>query len=243
MIILPAVDILDGKCVRLYQGRLDSVKVYADDPVDMAMKWKEKGTEWLHVVDLNGAVAGEPKNLEKVKEIIQQADLNVQFGGGIRDMVTLEKVFNAGVKRVVFGTTIITHPEIVAEACLKYDDSVAAAVDARSGKVAVSGWKEGTEFPALQIIEELKVLGVSRLVYTDISVDGTLRGINFEGVKEVCERASMPVIYSGGVSELEDIKKLKALESSGVEGVIIGTALYEGTIDLVEAIRAGAGAC
>jgi phosphoribosylformimino-5-aminoimidazole carboxamide ribotide isomerase len=243
MIILPAVDILDGKCVRLYQGRLDSVKVYADDPVEMAMKWKENGTEWLHVVDLNGAVAGEPKNLEKVREIVEKAKLKVQFGGGIRDMVTLDKVFNSGVDRVVFGTTIITHPEIVAEACLKYDDSVAAAVDARAGKVAVSGWKEGTEYPALQIVDELKVLGISRLVYTDITADGTLRGINFEGVREVCGHAGMPVIYSGGVSSLKDIEKLKELEPAGVEGVIIGTALYEGTIDLIEAIRVGAGAC
>lgn len=236
MLVLPAVDILDGKCVRLFQGRLDSVKVYADDPLDMAMKWKEKGASWLHVVDLNGAVSGEPKNLDKAKEIIEKTGSNVQFGGGIRDMVALERVFSAGVKRVVFGTTIITHPEIVAEACLKFDGAVAAAVDARSGKVAVSGWKEGTEYPALQIVEELKILGLSRLVYTDISMDGTLRGINFEGVKAVCERAGIPVIYSGGVSSLDDIRKLKELEPFGVEGVIVGTALYEGSFDLVEAL-------
>lgn len=243
MLVLPAVDILDGKCVRLFQGRLDSVKVYADNPVDMAVKWKEKGAEWLHVVDLNGAVCGVPRNLEKVKEIVDQTKLNIQFGGGVRDMVTLNEVFLAGVKRVVFGTTIITHPEAVAEACLKYGQAVAAAVDARSGKVAISGWKEGTEYPALQIVEELKILGVTRVIYTDISVDGTLRGINFEGVKAVCERAGIPVIYSGGVSSIEDIKRLKELEAVGVEGVIVGTALYEGTVDLIEAIRVGAGAC
>ena len=237
MIIYPAVDILDGKCVRLFQGRLDAVKVYYEKPVDAAKNWESKGAEYLHIVDLNGAVSGEPKNIESVEEIIKSVNIPVQLGGGIRDLKSINKIFEIGVERAILGTSIINAPEFVAECCMKFGKKIIASIDAKNGKVAISGWKDGTEYDSLEIIKELKVLGVSKLVYTDISYDGTLYGVNTESVGEILKQIDIPVIVSGGVSSIDDIKNIKKMKNLGVDGVIIGTALYEKKLDLEEAVR------
>lgn len=239
MIIIPAIDIMDGKCVRMYQGRFEAVKVYSNDPTEMAQKWKNEGAEFIHIVDLNGAVSGEPENLDAIEKIIKEVDVDVQVGGGIRYMTALETLMNLGVSRVILGTVVVTAPEFVAEACQKYDDKIAAGVDARGGKVAIEGWKKGTEFEATEIGQELKLLGIPRVIYTDILADGTRRGVNLPGVKKFAEMLDIPIIVSGGVGSLEDIKALKELKPMGVEGVIVGTALYEQTFSLPEAIEAG----
>ncbi len=229
---------MDGKAVRLYQGQLEAVKVYSDDPVEMAKRWAAEGATFLHVVDLNGAVTGSPVNRPSIEAIINAVDVPVQVGGGIRDLNVLSEVIALGVTRAVLGTAIISHPEFVAEACLRYKDKIAAAIDARNGKVAVAGWREGTEFEALEVMDELKVLGVPRVVYTDIMADGAQRGINLGGVKQMAAKSDVPIIISGGVTSLDDIKTLKELEPLGVEGVIVGTALYEGSFTLPDAIAA-----
>ncbi len=239
MIVFPAIDILDGKAVRLRQGRLDAVTVYNDDPVDQARRWIDQGAEWLHVVDLDGAVLGEPKNLDIV-ERIAALGTPVQFGGGLRSMETLDRVAQAGVKRMVLGTTLITQPAFVAEACEKYGAAVVAGIDARDGKVAIQGWRQGTEYGVLDLIADLELLGVKRLAYTDISKDGMQTGVNYGAYRALVGQTLMPITASGGVSSLDDIRDLHALGPQ-IEGVIVGRALYEGALDLAEAIRAGYG--
>ncbi len=240
MIIYPAIDILDGKVVRLRQGRLDAVTVYNEDPADQARRWVDGGAEWIHVVDLDGAVLGRPQNTAQVRRIIEAVDVPVQVGGGIRNHETLEELFDAGVDRVVLGTTIIAAPEFVAEACARYGDGIVAGIDAEDGKVAVEGWRQGTEYSVFEIIHELEILGVRRLVYTDISLDGTQEGINYGAYRVLAEQLDIPVIASGGVSSLADIDDLRGIRGD-LEGVIVGTALYEGRFSLEEAIAAGRG--
>jgi phosphoribosylformimino-5-aminoimidazole carboxamide ribotide isomerase len=237
MNIYPAIDILDGKCVRLYQGRLESVKIYYENPLDSARNFEEAGASWVHVVDLNGAALGQPKNWQPLEKIVKKTSLKVQFGGGVRDLLVLERLFELGVERVVLGTTLITAPEFVAEACLKYPKKIVAAIDAEGGKVAIRGWRDGTKYDANDVVQELKELGIDYFLYTDIALDGTLRGVNFEAVRQVAQAAEAAMIVSGGVSSLDDVKCLKAMESLGIEGVIIGTALYEGKIDLKKALE------
>lgn len=239
MKILPAIDILDGKAVRLFQGRLDAVKVYNEDPTDQARQWVEQGAEWIHVVDLDGAVLGEPKNIEHVESIIRSVGVSVQVGGGIRDMDTLDRLCDAGVSRAVLGTTLVTHPEFVAEACAKYP-GIVAGIDARDGKVAIEGWKQGTERGVLELIRELELLGVKRVAYTDISKDGTQEGINYGAYRAIANQIEIPIIASGGVASLQDIRDLVTI-GPRVEGVIVGTALYEKKFTLAEAIAIGSG--
>jgi phosphoribosylformimino-5-aminoimidazole carboxamide ribotide isomerase len=238
MIIYPAIDILDGKVVRLQQGRLDAVKVYNDSPLEQARLWEELGAEWIHVVDLDGAVLGEPKNLARVSEITHAVDVPVQCGGGVRTRATLDALMDVGVQRVVLGTTIITEPEFVSEACAEYGDRIVAGVDARDGKVAIEGWKKGTEFSIFEIIQELTVLGLKRLAYTDIALDGMRTGINYGAYRVIAEKFDIPVIASGGVASLQDISDLAAV-GGNLEGVIVGSALYEKLFTLPEAIEAG----
>ncbi|MDI6690104.1 MAG: 1-(5-phosphoribosyl)-5-[(5-phosphoribosylamino)methylideneamino]imidazole-4-carboxamide isomerase [Actinomycetota bacterium] len=238
MLIYPAVDILGGKCVRLFQGRFETVKVYSEDPAEMAKRWEDEGAQFLHVVDLNGAASGKSQNLPAIEKIIKSVGIPIQVGGGIRDIKTVEKILDLGVRRAVLGTAVINAPEFVAEACLKFGPKIVAAIDARSGKVAISGWRESTEYDAWEVARELKMLGISRLIYTDILSDGTQRGINFDAVRDMVQTIDISLIVSGGVSSLEDIINLKRLEPLGVEGVIVGTALYEGTFSLKEAMAA-----
>jgi len=241
MIIYPAVDIRGGKCVRLYQGEFDKEKIYSDDPFQMAKKWESKGAEFLHLVDLDGAEVGLPRNLEAVKKIVDTVGVPVELGGGIRDMESLEKVLGLGVKRAILGTAIIAEPEFVKNACSKFGDRVAAGIDARGGNVSIKGWKETTELDAIELAMKLKSLGIGRIIYTDILSDGALRGINFESFKKMASSVNIPVIASGGVTTSQDLVRLKELEPLGVDGAIIGKALYEGMISLEEAIKTARG--
>ena len=238
MIVFPAIDILDGKAVRLMQGRLDAVTVYNDDPVDQARAWIDGGAEWIHVVDLDGAVTGEPKNIALVHEIASLG-VPVQTGGGIRTMATVDRMFDAGVSRVVLGTALITQPALVAEACDRHE-GVVAGIDARDGKVAIEGWRQGTEFGVLELVRELELLGIRRLAYTDITKDGMQTGVNYGAYRALASQIDVPVIASGGVSTLEDLCDLAAIGPQ-VEGVIVGRALYENAFTLPEAIAAARG--
>lgn len=237
MIIYPAIDIRGGKCVRLYQGEFDKEKIYSDEPFQMAKKWESEGAEFLHLVDLDGAEVGLPKNLEAVKKIVDAVNISVELGGGIRDMKSLEKVLGLGVERAILGTAIIAEPEFVEDACARFGDRVAAGIDARGGKVSIKGWKETTKLDAIELAMKLKSLGIGRIIYTDILSDGALRGINFGAFKEMASNVNVPIIASGGVTTREDLVKLKELEPLGVDGAIIGKALYEGMISLEEAIK------
>lgn len=239
MKIFPAIDILDGKAVRLYQGRLDSVKVYHDDPVEQARIWADQGAEWIHVVDLDGAVLGRPANAEIIERIVRAVDVPIQTGGGIRSMETLQRLCDAGVARAVLGTALVTQPELVSEACASFP-GIVAGIDARDGKVAIEGWKQGTEHGVLELIHELELLGVRRVAYTDISKDGTQGGINYGAYRALVDQIDIPVIASGGVATLEDIRDLVSI-GDRVEGVIVGTALYENNFTLGQAIAAGRG--
>lgn len=239
MKIFPAIDILDGKAVRLYQGRLDAVKVYNEDPVEQARIWADQGAEWLHVVDLDGAVLGKPANADVIARIVQAVDVPVQTGGGIRTMETIERVFDAGVARAVLGTALVTKPDLVSDACARFS-GIVAGIDARDGKVAIEGWKQGTEHGVLELIRELELLGVQRVAYTDISKDGTQEGINYGAYRALVDQINIPVIASGGVATLEDIRDLVSIGEQ-IEGVIIGTALYENRFTLRQAIAAAGG--
>lgn len=239
MKIFPAIDILDGKAVRLQQGRLDAVTVYNDSPVEQARQWVEGGAEWLHVVDLDGAVLGEPRNIEYIEAIVKAVDIPVQTGGGIRNMETLQRLCDAGVERAVLGTTLVTEPEFVAEACAKYD-GIVAGIDAREGKVAIDGWKQGTEHGVLELVQELELLGVKRVAYTDISRDGMQVGINYGAYRALVDQVNIPIIASGGVATLEDIRDLTSI-GERLEGVIVGRALYEDSFTLPQAIAAAGG--
>lgn len=239
MIIFPAVDILNGKCARLHQGKFDNFKIYFEDPLEAAQNWEKDGAEFLHIVDLNGALTGSMQNIESIERISSHINIPIQLGGGIRDMVSLEKVISLGIKRAVLGTSLIIHPEFAAEAAQKYGNNIAAAIDAKDGRVAIAGWREKTEYTAAEVVEEMKIIGIRRVIYTDILSDGTQTGINFESTKDLASKVDLPIIASGGVSSLNDIQKLKELEPVGVEGVIIGTALYEKRFTLEEAIATG----
>lgn len=238
MIVFPAIDILDGKAVRLMQGRLDAVTVYSDDPVDQARAWIDGGAEWIHVVDLDGAVTGEPKNIALVHEIAALG-VPVQTGGGIRTMETIDAMFDAGVARVVLGTALITKPELVGAACAAHD-GIVAGIDARDGKVAIEGWRQGTEYGVLELVRELELLGVKRLAYTDITKDGMQTGVNYGAYRALASQIDIPIIASGGVSTIDDLCDLMKIGEQ-IEGVIVGRALYENAFTLPEAIAAARG--
>jgi phosphoribosylformimino-5-aminoimidazole carboxamide ribotide isomerase len=236
--ILPAIDILAGRVVRLKQGNFDEVTLYNADPVDQAKRWADAGAEIIHVVDLDGAVSGEPVNLSSVKAIVRAVDVPVQVGGGIRDEHTLERLYDAGVARTVLGTALITDPEFVARACARWP-GIVAGVDARDGKIAIEGWKQGTERSVVDLVIELDELGLHRFVYTDISLDGMQSGPNIRAYRGLALATDSAIIASGGVSTIADIRALAGIP--GVEGIITGRALYEGTLDLGEAIAVGRG--
>jgi len=236
MQILPAIDILAGRVVRLKQGRLDAVTVYNTDPVDQALRWAEAGAEWIHVVDLDGAVTGQMANIDSVEQIARAVDVPVQVGGGIRSITTLRRLYDAGVSRTVLGTTLVTRPDLVAEACAEFP-GIVAGVDARDGLVAIQGWGKGTDREVVELVLELQRLGVLRVVYTDIALDGMQTGVNADAYRALTAQVDIAVIASGGVTSLDDIRGLAQLP--GVEGVIVGRALYESSFTLEEAIAAG----
>jgi phosphoribosylformimino-5-aminoimidazole carboxamide ribotide isomerase len=236
MLVIPAIDLREGKCVRLVEGRLDQETVYSDDPVAMAALWQLKGAQMLHVVDLDGAFSGAPKNLDVIKEILAAVNIPVQVGGGIRNLRAVELLLEMGAARVILGTVAILKPELVAEACSKYGDAVLVGIDGRNGRVAIEGWGLTVEKGTIELAEEMKSLGIKRVVFTDIRRDGTLQGPNLEATGELASATGLKVIASGGVSTVEDLKSLKKLEPLGVDAVIMGKALYAGTVSISEAL-------
>ena len=235
MRIIPAVDIKEGRCVRLVQGKVDQETVYSNDPLSMANHWDEEGAQTIHVVDLDGAFQGSPINAEIVKNIIYSSSVDIQVGGGIRTLETIETYVKAGAYRIILGTVAQQEPEFVEEACKRFPDKIIVGIDARDGLVAVKGWVEVSEQKATDLAQKLKGYGIAGFIFTDISRDGMLQGPNLESIKEFAESSQLPVIASGGVSRLEDIKNLAKLESYGVEGVIVGKALYDKTLTFKEA--------
>jgi len=237
MIVIPAIDIKQGRCVRLLQGRMDAETVFSDNPAAMAVKWAQLGAERIHVVDLDGAVSKEPVHFETVHAIQQSVSIPIQIGGGIRDMKTISRYFDAGIDRVIIGTEAIRNPALVREASRRYPGRIVVGIDARNGKVAIEGWTQTTETAAVDLARSLEDCGVAAIHFTDIHRDGMQTGPNIEETRKLAEAISIPVIASGGVSTIEDIRRLLPLEAVGVVGVITGRALYAGTLDLQEAIR------
>lgn len=236
MIIIPAIDIQNGKCVRLLQGRMDAVTVFSDDPASMAERWARDGAGMIHLVDLDGAVEKTPKNQRQIQEIIDKVDIPVQVGGGIRDLKTIGMYLELGVDRVIIGTEAVRNPELVREACRTFPERIVVGIDARKGLVAVEGWTETTDVQAVDLAKKFEDSGVSAINFTDIRRDGMQTGPNIEETRRLAESVSIPVVASGGVSTLDDIKNLLPLEKAGVTGVITGRALYEGTLNLKAAI-------
>lgn len=237
MLIIPAIDLKDGQCVRLMQGNLHQATVYSNDPAATARTWQDQGAQLLHVVDLNGAFEGEPKNLQHVEAIANAVSIPIQVGGGIRSLDTVRMYLGVGVKRVVMGTTALTNRQLVEEVLEVFPGRVVVAIDAKNGLVATDGWKTVTGITAREVIKSLDGLDLAAVMYTDIAKDGMLAGPNLQSLKIMVDASPVPIIASGGVSTLDDLKAIKALGPQ-VEGVILGKSLYEGKIKLPEAIAA-----
>lgn len=236
MIVIPAIDLKGGNCVRLEQGEMHRDTVFSDNPAEQALKWQDAGAELLHLVDLDGAFAGEPRNKGAIEAIIKALRIPAQLGGGIRDIATIEAYLSLGLSRVIIGTAAQRNPELVVEACKKFPGRIVVGIDAKNGMVAVQGWAELTGITAVDLARKFEDCGVSAIIYTDISRDGMMGGPNLEATKSLAEAISIPVIASGGVSSLKDIENLMAIEQSGISGAITGKAIYTGAINLGEAI-------
>ena len=236
MIIYPAIDIRGGRCVRLTEGRFDAETVFADDPAEMALKWAGMGAEWLHLVDLDGALAGEGKNLPVIKRILECVKIPVQLGGGIRNMAAIDKLLELGVTRVILGSAAVKNPALVEEACKKYPGHIAVGIDAKNGDVAIEGWGQGSGVAAVELAKKMAVYGVDKIIFTDISRDGMLSGVNAEATAALAKACGVPVIASGGVASLDDIRNLQKVAEVGIAGCIIGKAIYTGAVDLQDAL-------
>jgi phosphoribosylformimino-5-aminoimidazole carboxamide ribotide isomerase len=236
MIIYPAIDLKDGRCVRLYQGDMARDTIYHENPAAQAHDWAKEGFSWLHVVDLNGAVDGTPVNHAAVREILRAVDIPVQLGGGIRTMAQIEHWLGEGVSRVILGTIAVRDPQLVREACLKFPDQIVVGIDARKGMVAVHGWVEESDVQVTELAAHFEDAGVSAIVYTDIDRDGTGHGVNMDSTIALAQSTAIPVIASGGVGSLEDLRAVKAAGVHGVQGVIVGRAFYDRTISPKEAL-------
>lgn len=241
MLIIPAIDLRAGRCVRLVEGKLEKETVYSDDPVSMAVHWQEQGARWLHVVDLDGAFAGVPKNLDVISEILAAVDMPVQIGGGIRNLDTVERLLELGATRVILGTAAILKPQMVSDACARYGEAILVGIDGRNGQVAIEGWGMTVEKSVLELAREVQERGVQRVVFTDIRRDGTLQGPNLEATGELARATGLKIVASGGVSTTDDLRAVKKLEPLGVDSVIIGKSLYAGTVKLKEALAIAAG--
>jgi len=237
VILYPAIDLKDGRCVRLLRGDMAAATVFAAAPADQARQFAEAGFQWLHLVDLNGAFAGRPVNGDAVEAILAAVILPVQLGGGIRDLATIDFWLERGVKRVILGTIALTEPELVRTACKRHPGRVVVGIDARDGMVAVEGWARTSEVRALDLALRFEDAGVAAIVYTDIDRDGALGGVNVEATADLAFALTTPVIASGGVASLADLKSLKQVEKTGVEGVICGRALYDGRLDPAAALK------
>lgn len=239
MLIIPAIDIKDGRCVRLYQGEMEKDTVYYESPVEAAKHWVEQGAELIHVVDLNGAVEGHPVHKQEVAAICMGFGVPVELGGGLRSFEAIEESLALGVERVVLGTAAYEDPDFLRAVCKRFPGKIVVGIDARDGRIAIKGWKEDTSMDAVELAERCQEDGASRIIYTDISRDGTSLGVNAEEMLRIARAVKIPIIASGGVASLDDIRRLKALENDGVEGVIVGRALYSGAFTLREAIAVG----
>ncbi len=236
MILYPAIDLKDGQAVRLLRGEMETATVFNDDPADQARAFETAGFAWLHLVDLNGAFEGRPVNRAAVEAILAAVAIPAQLGGGIRDMATLSAWLEAGVARVILGTAAVKNPELVRAACREFPGQVVLGIDARGGRVAVEGWAEVSEIETLDLARRFEDAGAAAIVYTDISRDGALQGVNVEATAALARATKLPVIASGGVADLADIAALMAAASDGIQGAIIGRALYDGRIDAAAAL-------
>ena len=236
MILFPAIDLKDGACVRLFQGDMDKATVYNADPASQARAFLDAGFSWLHLVDLNGAIEGRPVNDKAVETILSTINVPAQLGGGIRDMATIRMWLEKGVNRVILGTVALEQPELVKEACRAFPGRIVVGIDARDGYVAVAGWAKTSRVKALDLALKFEDSGVAAIIYTDISRDGAMMGVNLDATTDLAWALTTPVIASGGVSALSDLEEIKAVEDSGIEGVILGRALYDGRVDPKKAL-------
>jgi len=232
--IIPAIDLRNGKCVRLYQGDYNRETVFSEDPLEVALKWQSLGAPRIHLVDLDGAAAGEVVNLEIIETIANAVLVPTQLGGGIRTLETILRLLKMGVERAILGTAAVENADLIKEACRKYAESIIVSIDARAGQVATRGWLQGTDLKAVSLARDMASLGVRRFIYTDIIRDGTLTGPNYDALGELIEAVDRPVIAAGGISSLDHLRVLRRI---GVEGAIIGKALYTGDIDLKKALE------
>jgi phosphoribosylformimino-5-aminoimidazole carboxamide ribotide isomerase len=236
MLLIPAIDLKDGKCVRLRQGRMEDETVFADDPVEVARRWVDAGARRLHLVDLNGAFAGKPVNTSVIQQIANAfPEVPIQVGGGIRDEDTVQLYLDAGVQYVIIGTKAVSAPHFVNDLCLEFPGHIIVGLDAKDGKVAIDGWSKLSHHDVIDMAQRFERDGVEAIVYTDISRDGMMQGVNVEATAKLASEISIPVIASGGITNLDDIAALQAVADEGIMGAIIGRALYEGTIDLAVA--------
>jgi phosphoribosylformimino-5-aminoimidazole carboxamide ribotide isomerase len=238
MEIIPAIDLLGGQCVRLYQGDYAQSEVFGDDPVAVAKEWAAQGATRLHLVDLDGAKSGEPVNLPAIAAITTALNIPVQIGGGLRDRARVEQLLKLGVQRVILGTIAVESPDLVGQLCADFPQQIVVGIDARNGKVATKGWLETSEVEATELAGRMAKFGAAAIIYTDIHRDGTMQGPNMEALRELAESIDIPVIASGGVSSVQDLVNLLKLEPVGVTGAIVGRAIYTGDVNLKEAIRA-----
>ena len=233
MILIPAIDLKDGHCVRLKQGDMDQATTFGEDPAAMARNWLDKGARRLHLVDLNGAFAGKPQNFSAIKAILQEVgeDIPVQLGGGIRDLDTIERYLDAGLRYVIIGTAAVKNPGFLQDACTAFPGHIIVGLDAKDGKVATDGWSKLTGHEVVDLAKKFEDYGVESIIYTDIGRDGMLSGINIEATVKLAQALTIPVIASGGLSNMEDIRRLCAVEDEGIEGVICGRSIYSGDLD------------
>ena len=237
MLVIPAIDLKDGRCVRLRQGDMAAETVYSDDVPAVARQWQQSGASWIHVVDLNGAVGGEPKNLAQIESVLNTVSVKVQVGGGIRTIETVRQYLHAGVARVVLGTVAITDRQFLEQACQEFPRQIVLGLDARDGRVAVKGWTAVSDVKAIDLLKDLSGCAIAAVVYTDIARDGMLSGPNLSALKEVAEMSAFPVIASGGISRIEDLMAVRSL-GPRIEGAIVGKALYDGKLDYCAALAA-----
>ncbi len=236
MIVIPAVDIKGGKCVRLKQGLMDEETIFSDNPEEMALKWQEKGAKRLHLVDLDGAVNGETSNKKVVQNIVKVVSVPVQLGGGIRNMETIGEYIDIGIDQVILGTVAYKNPDLVDEACKRYENKIIVSIDSKDGYISIEGWTEPTQMAAIDLAKNFENMGVNSIIYTDIKRDGMESGPNLDAIKKFAGALNMKVIAAGGISTLKDIEDLSLLEKYGVNGAIVGKALYSGSIKLEEVI-------
>lgn len=238
MLILPAIDLRGGNCVRLIKGDFKQETIYSEHPEEIALRWEGEDAEFLHVVDLDGALAGEPQNMDAIKRILQAVTIPVEVGGGIRSMESIDRLLSIGVSRVILGSVAVHKEELVQEACSTYGNRIVVGIDAKKGIVATDGWEKSGGISAVELAKKLGAFGLETIIYTDISRDGTLSGVNVTETAHLARASGIKVIASGGVKSINDIEELKKRECDGIIGVIVGKSIYEGTLSLIEAISA-----